>query len=188
MNIAAKKSVQKAMDILRHASYCEQKCGVKDCSEMKKLKDKNLFTFLFSNFLLDFSLILHVNECFMKDDGECNICREMIALIVAHSRSCRHPACKIQFCLKIKARIERDARDKHLSLKRRLDQSPDTTAAFCKPGTVSFKITSCMQLISKTFIAVEQQCRITKNISMQPRRNSITTVATVTELQLFCIC
>merc|ERR1712087_805204 len=81
-----KRSIQLHMTLLLHASTCTNpKCGSANCAKMK-------------------GLLKHGQNCKIKAQGGCNVCKRIWALLQIHARQCKTENCPVLNCLAIRER------------------------------------------------------------------------------------
>ena len=81
---ARKQSIQKYIQSLVHACRCrDMSCELQSCIKMKKV-------------------IRHTRDCRKRNNGNCSICKQFVALCLFHARSCNENQCSVPLCSNIK--------------------------------------------------------------------------------------
>ncbi|XP_065216747.1 histone acetyltransferase p300-like isoform X2 [Planococcus citri] len=79
-----KQSIQSCLQSLVHACQCQSTtCQLSSCHRMK-------------------SVLLHAKACKLKVNGNCPICKQLIALCFYHSKCCQVAECPVLLCSNIK--------------------------------------------------------------------------------------
>ena len=82
-----KRSIQLHMNLLLHAATCNNpKCHSQNCAKMK-------------------GLLKHGEQCTIKAQGGCNICKRIWTLFQLHARQCKEKNCPVPRCLAIRERL-----------------------------------------------------------------------------------
>ena len=82
------KTIQRCLTGLMHAVSCtDTNCGLSSCGKMKKV-------------------VKHTLTCNTKIFGGCQICKQLIALCVFHSKNCQDKNCVAHFCKAIKGKMK----------------------------------------------------------------------------------
>ena len=85
---ARKQSIQKCIQSLVHACQCrDMSCKLQSCIKMKRV-------------------IRHTRDCRLRNNGNCSICKQFVALCLFHARSCNENQCSVPLCSKIKQKFE----------------------------------------------------------------------------------
>ncbi|XP_039313209.1 histone acetyltransferase p300 isoform X2 [Solenopsis invicta] len=87
---AKKLSIQKCIQSLMHACHCiDANCRLPSCQKMKRV-------------------VIHMKNCKRKrqENGDCPICKQLIALCCYHAKHCQKIKCLIPFCFYIKRKIK----------------------------------------------------------------------------------
>lgn len=84
---ARRFSIRRCIDFLVHACQCkEANCRLASCARMKRV-------------------ITHIKTCKRRTNGNCPICRQLVALCCHHARTCDDSVCPVPFCFNIKIRL-----------------------------------------------------------------------------------
>ena len=71
-----------------HACQCRSaNCGFQSCHKMKRV-------------------VSHTRNCKRKNNGDCPICKQLIALCCYHAKVCQDDKCPVQFCQNIKFKLK----------------------------------------------------------------------------------
>jgi len=85
---ARRKSIERCIQSLEHATYCTDKtCSLQACIKMKKV-------------------VSHAKGCKRKNTQGCPICKQLIALCCYHAKSCSKQQCMVPYCQHIKHRLQ----------------------------------------------------------------------------------
>ena len=94
---AHRQSIERCIQSLEHYTYCEDKtCSSQSCMKMKKV-------------------FHHAEGCNQKNENDCSICKQLIALcryyaksctLLYHAKSCTRAQCQVPYCYHIKNRLE----------------------------------------------------------------------------------
>ncbi|CAH1390893.1 unnamed protein product [Nezara viridula] len=96
---ARKLSIQRCIQSLVHACQCrDANCRLPSCQRMKRV-------------------VQHTKVCQRKANGNCPICKQLIALCCYHAKYCQETKCPVPFCLNIKHKM------KQQQLQQRLQQA-----------------------------------------------------------------
>lgn len=72
---------------LEHACQCrDADCSLPSCRKIKRV-------------------VSHAKACKRKSNGDCSICKQLIALVCYHSKNCQETICPVPFCLNIKNKL-----------------------------------------------------------------------------------
>ena len=87
---ARKQSIQKCNQSLVHAYQCRDiSCKLQSCIKMKRL-------------------IQHTHsKCRQRNNGNCSICKQFVALCLYHARNCKESRCSVLLCRNIKQKLEK---------------------------------------------------------------------------------
>ena len=79
----------KYMQNIIHACKCKDgNCEMQNCVKMKRV-------------------VKHTKNCTKKNDGQCPICKQLIALCCFHAKICQDSYCQVQFCATIKQTVNK---------------------------------------------------------------------------------
>ena len=85
---ARRQSIERCIQSLEHYTYCEDKtCSSQSCMKMKKV-------------------LHHAKGCKRKNNNDCSICKQLIALCWYHAKSCTRTQCRVPYCHHIKNRLQ----------------------------------------------------------------------------------
>ena len=107
---ARKQSIQKCIQSLVHACQCrDMTCKLQSCIKMKRV-------------------IRHTRDCRLRNNGNCSICKQFVALCLFHARNCNENQCSVPLCSNIKQklkkkRIEHQIHDNRLTMRRMIEMS-----------------------------------------------------------------
>ncbi|XP_055350949.1 protein cbp-1-like isoform X2 [Paramacrobiotus metropolitanus] len=88
-------SIQRCIQSLMHASQCrDANCRLSSCQKMKRV-------------------LSHTKTCKRKSNGQCPICKQLIALCCYHAKQCNESKCLVPFCPQIRAKwkLQRQQQD-----------------------------------------------------------------------------
>ncbi|RVE41867.1 hypothetical protein evm_013475 [Chilo suppressalis] len=86
--IARILSIRRSIQSLVHACQCgDANCSLPSCQKMKRV-------------------VTHTGICKRKTQGDCPICKQLIALCCYHGKTCRRTACPVPFCSSIKEKLD----------------------------------------------------------------------------------
>lgn len=86
---ARKQSIQKCIQSLVHACQCrDMTCKLQSCIKMKRV-------------------IRHTRDCRLRNNGNCSICKQFVALCLFHARSCNENQCSVPLCSNIKQKLKK---------------------------------------------------------------------------------
>ena len=86
---ARKQSIQKCIQSLVHACQChDMTCKLQSCIKMKRL-------------------IRHTRDCRLRNNGNCSICKQFVALCLFHARSCNENQCLVPLCSNVKQKLKK---------------------------------------------------------------------------------
>ena len=78
------EAIMKCIQNVIHASECKDgNCEMQSCVKMKRV-------------------VKHTRNCTKKNNGQCPICKQLIALCCFHAKICQDKNCSVQFCTTIK--------------------------------------------------------------------------------------
>ncbi|XP_057426314.1 histone acetyltransferase HAC1-like [Lotus japonicus] len=92
----APTQVKKLLEVLQHASQCNNSNETQPCPYTYCLKMKILLS--------------HARECITRASGRCRPCYKALMLLDAHSKTCEVSECRIPCCMNLKKR--RESRDR----------------------------------------------------------------------------
>ncbi|XP_046672047.1 CREB-binding protein-like [Homalodisca vitripennis] len=85
---ARKLSIQRCIQSLVHACQCrDANCRLPSCLKMKRV-------------------VQHTKNCKRKANGDCPICKQLIALCCYHAKYCQEMKCPVPFCQNIKYKMK----------------------------------------------------------------------------------
>ena len=105
---ARRQSIQKCIQSLVHACRCrDMTCKLQSCIKMKRV-------------------IRHTRDCRLRNNGNCSICKQFVALCLFHARECNENQCLVPLCSNIKQkltkqRIEHQIHQDHLVIRRMVE-------------------------------------------------------------------
>ena len=102
---ARKQSIQKLIQSLVHACQCrDMTCDLQSCIKMKRV-------------------IRHTRDCRLRNNGNCSICKQFVALCLFHARNCNESQCSVPLCsnIKQKLKIEHHIHQDHLTARRMVE-------------------------------------------------------------------
>ncbi|XP_041528260.1 histone acetyltransferase p300-like [Microtus oregoni] len=116
-------STQCCLRSLVHACQCRNAyCSLPSCQKMKRV-------------------VLHTKGCKRKTNGECPICKQLIALLCYHAKRCQKNICPLPFCSNIKKKIRQRQLQHRLQqaqmLRRRMTSMQRTGVAGHQLGLLS---------------------------------------------------
>ena len=86
---ARKQSIQKCIQSLVHACQCrDMTCKLQSCIKMKRV-------------------IRHTRDCRLRNNGNCSICKQFVALCLFHARNCNENQCSVPLCSNIKQKLKK---------------------------------------------------------------------------------
>ncbi|XP_038056192.1 histone lysine acetyltransferase CREBBP-like isoform X2 [Patiria miniata] len=112
---ARRLSIQRCLQSLVHACQCKDaNCRLPSCQKMKRV-------------------VQHTKVCKRKTNGECPICKQLIALCCYHAKHChQEQKCLVPFCLNIKHKLKQQQLQHRLQqaqlLRRRMATMQQVTA------------------------------------------------------------
>ncbi|XP_014253868.1 CREB-binding protein isoform X3 [Cimex lectularius] len=120
---ARKHSIQRCIHSLVHACQCrDANCRLPSCQKMKRV-------------------VQHTKICKRKANGNCPICKQLIALCCYHAKYCQETKCPVPFCLNIKHKMKQQQLQQRLQqaqlLRRRMAVMNTTRTAAPLSGAVS---------------------------------------------------
>ena len=84
---ARRLSINRCIASLEHYTYCANKhCQLHSCMKMRKV-------------------VTHAKNCNRKNNNDCIICKQLIALCCYHAKSCTKEKCIVPYCIHIKRTI-----------------------------------------------------------------------------------
>ncbi|XP_028332281.1 histone acetyltransferase p300-like [Gouania willdenowi] len=84
---ARRLSIQRCNQSLVHACQCHnESCSLPSCQKMKRV-------------------VQHTKGCQRKTNGDCPVCKRLIALCCYHAKDCQERVCLVPFCVNIKQKI-----------------------------------------------------------------------------------
>ena len=93
---ARKQSIQKCIQSLVHACQCRDvTCKLQSCIKMKRV-------------------IRHTRDCRLRNNGNCSICKQFVALCLYHARNCKESRCSVPLCSNIKQKLEKQRREQQI--------------------------------------------------------------------------
>ena len=93
---AIKQSIQKCIQSLVHACQCrDMTCKLQSCIKMKRV-------------------IRHTRDCRLRNNGNCSICKQFVALCLFHARNCNESQCLVPLCSKIKQKLKKQRIEHHI--------------------------------------------------------------------------
>ncbi|XP_065885068.1 CREB-binding protein-like isoform X2 [Dysidea avara] len=93
---ARKQSIQKCIQSLVHACQCrDMSCKLQSCIKMKRV-------------------IRHTRDCRLRNNGNCSICKQFVALCLYHARNCKEACCSVPLCRNIKQKLEKQHREQQI--------------------------------------------------------------------------
>lgn len=79
-----KELVDRCIESLTHACQCKNgECNLPSCVKLK-------------------TILEHTKNCELKINGECKMCKQLIALCCYHAKNCENTCCEVPFCPNIK--------------------------------------------------------------------------------------
>lgn len=79
-----KQLVDRCIESLTHACQCRDvQCEIPSCLKLKEILE-------------------HTKGCELKVNGECRMCKQLIALCCHHAKNCEDSCCEVPFCPNIK--------------------------------------------------------------------------------------
>ena len=136
---ARKQSIQKCIQSLVHACQCQDMtCKLQSCIKMKRV-------------------IRHTRDCRLRNNGNCSICKQFVALSLFHARNCNENQCFVPLCSNIKQklkkqRIEHQIHENHLTKHRMIEMRAHSGTS------VPINITPSAPLISDEYCSNTSQC------------------------------
>uniref|UniRef100_A0A1B6BX87 histone acetyltransferase n=1 Tax=Clastoptera arizonana TaxID=38151 RepID=A0A1B6BX87_9HEMI len=119
---ARKLSIQRCIQSLVHACQCrDANCRLPSCQKMKRV-------------------VQHTKICKRKANGDCPICKQLIALCCYHAKYCQETKCPVPFCQNIKYKMKQQqlqARLQQAKLLRRRMAVMNTRGSVLGGSTVS---------------------------------------------------
>ena len=92
---ARKQSIQKNIQLLVHACQCrDMTCKLQSCIKMKRV-------------------IRHTRDCRLRNNGNCSICKQFVALCLFHARNCNESQCSVPLCSNIKQKLKKQRFEHH---------------------------------------------------------------------------
>ena len=83
-----KSALGRCIQALTHACQCRKMgCQSASCYKMKKV-------------------LTHTKECKIKSNGDCKICKQLVALCCYHAKKCRAEKCFVPYCQSIKEKLK----------------------------------------------------------------------------------
>ncbi|TRY77535.1 hypothetical protein DNTS_028247 [Danionella cerebrum] len=123
-------SIQRCIQSLVHACQCRNaNCSLPSCQKMKRV-------------------VAHTKGCKRKTNGNCPICKQLIALCCYHAKHCQENKCPVPFCLNIKQKLRQQqlqhrlqqaqmVRRRMASMQRTGMQLPGGNGGMPSPGSCS---------------------------------------------------
>ena len=93
---ARKPSLQECIQSLVHACQCrDMTCKLKSCIKMKRV-------------------IRHTRDCRLRNNGNCSICKQFVALCLFHAHNCNESQCSVPLCSNIKQKLKKQQIEHHI--------------------------------------------------------------------------
>uniref|UniRef100_A0A9J2PJZ0 histone acetyltransferase n=1 Tax=Ascaris lumbricoides TaxID=6252 RepID=A0A9J2PJZ0_ASCLU len=113
------ESIQRCIQSLVHACQCrDANCRRLSCHKMKRV-------------------VQHTKVCKKRQNANCPVCKQLIALCCYHAKHCNGTACQVPFCLNIRQKLQEQRRSQNrradMMMRRRMDMLSAGGAA--APGT-----------------------------------------------------
>uniref|UniRef100_A0A1I7Z7D8 histone acetyltransferase n=1 Tax=Steinernema glaseri TaxID=37863 RepID=A0A1I7Z7D8_9BILA len=92
-NLATRnESIQRCIASLEHAVQCkEPECDRAECHKMKRV-------------------VTHTRGCRKRQESNCPVCKQLIALFCYHAKECHLEQCRVTFCQSIRRKLEEHKR------------------------------------------------------------------------------
>ena len=91
---ARKQSIEKCIQSLVHACQCrDMTCKIESCIKMKRV-------------------IRHTRDCRLRNNGDCTICKQFVALCLFHASNCNENQCSVPLCSNIKQKLKKQRPNK----------------------------------------------------------------------------
>ena len=92
--------IQESNRSLIHACQCcDMTCKLQSCIKMKRV-------------------IRHTRDCRLRNNGNCSICKQFVALCLFHARSCSLNQCFIPLCNNIKLKLKKQRIERQIHIDR----------------------------------------------------------------------
>lgn len=101
------ESIQRCIQSLVHACQCrDANCRRMSCHKMKRV-------------------VQHTKVCKKRQNANCPVCKQLIALCCYHAKHCNGTACQVPFCLNIRQKLQEQRRSQSrradMMMRRRMD-------------------------------------------------------------------
>ncbi|VDM37416.1 unnamed protein product [Toxocara canis] len=101
------ESIQRCIQSLVHACQCrDANCRRLSCHKMKRV-------------------VQHTKVCKKRQNANCPVCKQLIALCCYHAKHCNGTACQVPFCLNIRQKLQEQRRSQNrradMMMRRRMD-------------------------------------------------------------------
>ena len=112
---ARKQSIRECIQSLVHACQCrDMTCKLQSCIKMKRV-------------------IRHTRDCRLRNNGNCSICKQFVALCLFHARDCDENQCSVPLCSNIKQKlkkqqIEHQIHENRLTMRRMIEMRAHSAA------------------------------------------------------------
>ncbi|OZC06354.1 hypothetical protein X798_06658 [Onchocerca flexuosa] len=114
------ESIQRCIQSLVHACQCrDANCRRSTCHKMKRV-------------------VQHTKGCKKRQNANCAICKQLIALCCYHAKHCNGTSCQVPFCLNIRQKLQEQRRSQNrradMMMRRRMDMLSSGYGGTNTPG------------------------------------------------------